>query len=128
MVRPQGLLLIATPNADYLSAHTTTSPEVELSQPYHRHILSEQVLLDLAQRCELRLVRVYRRNLVDSIVPGINTRFMWTYIRHTGGKIDAAFEPISVASILRSPSLLFAALFGSLYPPPGNMVVVLRRE
>jgi hypothetical protein len=121
-------LIIATPNANYISAHSTTSPDIELSQPYHRHILSEQVLLDLAHGSELRPVQVYRRNLVDSIIPGINTRFMWTYIKHTGGKIDAAFEPPSVASILRSPSLLFAALFGSLYPPPGNMVVVLRRE
>ena len=128
LVRPQGLLLIATPNANGLSAHTSASPDIELSQPYHRHILSEQVLLDLAQKCELRPVQVYRSNLVDSIIPGINTRFMWTYIRNTGGKIDAAFEAPSVASILRSPSLLFAALFGSLYPPPGNMAVVLRRE
>jgi rhamnosyltransferase subunit B len=127
LLRPQGLLLIGTPNANHLSVRTTASPDIELSQPYHRHILSEQVLLDLSQRCGLRPIEIYRKNLVDSLVPGINTRFMWTYIKQKGGRIDAAFEPPSVASILRSPALLSAALFGSLYPPPGNIVVVFRR-
>jgi len=128
LLHPLGHLVIGTPNANYLSVRAETSPDIELSQPFHRHILSEQALLDLAHRSRLRTVQVYRTNLVDSMIPGINTRFMWTYIKRTGGAIDVAVEPPRLKVILSSPRLLFYAFFGALFPPRGNMVGVFEGQ
>jgi SAM-dependent methyltransferase len=128
LLRPGGLMIIGTPNADYLSVAGKTPPEVELSQPYHRHILSERVLLDLGRKVGLDVVQVFRRNPTDTFIPGINMRFMWNYKNHMGGFLDATVEPVHVTTILSSPTLLFSAFFGALYPPRGNMMVIFRRE
>jgi 2-polyprenyl-3-methyl-5-hydroxy-6-metoxy-1,4-benzoquinol methylase len=128
LAHPQGVVLVATPNADYLPVPGTTPPDLEMSQPYHRHILSRKVLLDLGQKLGMKAVKVFRRNPVDSFLPGMNIRFMWTYIKQAGGYVDAGLEPMRLGTILRSPSLLFYALFGALFPPRANMMVVFRKQ
>jgi SAM-dependent methyltransferase len=128
LTHPQGLLVIGTPNADHLSVSREGPPDIELSQPYHRHMLSEPILLALARQNGLKPVHIYRRSPIDSLVPGISTRFMWSYINHTGGMIDVVVEPLRRGVILRSPTLLFYALLGYFFPPPGNMVISFRKE
>jgi len=125
--RPGGLVVIGTPNADYLSV-CGGKADVELSQPYHRHILSERALLDLAAKQALRALHITRSTANDSLIPGMSLRFMWTYIEKTGGMIDVAFEPIRLSTVLRSPTLVFYTFLGYFFPPPGNMVVVFRRD
>ena len=127
LARPQGLIVVGTPNADHLSVRGN-SPDIELSQPYHRHILSRKTLLDLGRKMGLRPVHFARGIATDSLIPGINTRFMWAYIKRTGGMIDVGFEPIRLSLVLRSPALWFYAFFGYFFPPRGNMVVIFRRE
>lgn len=124
---PRGLIVIGTPNADYLSVTKKAPHDIELSQPYHRHILSERTLLYLGQERGLLPVHIYRRMPMDSLVPGVNTRFMWTYINLMGGMIDAAVEPPGIWVILRSPALLFYTFFGYFFPPRGNMLVSFRK-
>jgi 2-polyprenyl-3-methyl-5-hydroxy-6-metoxy-1,4-benzoquinol methylase len=127
LARPQGLIVIGTPNADYTSVRGEPA-DIELSQPYHRHILSEKSLLDLGRERGLRPLRVYHSNAIDSLIPGINTKFMWTYINNMGGMIDVAFEPMRMSTVLLSPTLLFYTFFGFFFPPRANMVIVFRRE
>ena len=53
LVRRGGLLVIGTPNADHVSIHRKGDPSLHV--PYHRHILSERMLLALAASRALSL-------------------------------------------------------------------------
>ena len=125
LVRPGGLLAIGTPNADHVSIAQTGDPS--LHAPYHRHILSEKTLLALGREQGMEPVHVYRRSFYDSLVPTVNSRFMWRYIRKSGGLLDAAVEPPDVALVLRSPEMIFFALFGYFVPVGDYMLVTFRR-
>jgi len=128
LVKPGGMLVLGTPNADEIDLFDKNGPVVELSQPYHRHILSARSLFKLAEEFDLAVVDIYRRFYFDSLVPSVNTRFMWTYIRETGGMIDVAVEPLKLGKVLRSPKLMFFALTGYFAPPGGNILVTFRRR
>jgi len=127
LVAPQGKLVLSTPNAAELPITDPNHFPVELSQPYHRHIFSERALLDFCREeglfPEFRSHRFY----FDTLVPTVNTRFMWTYIQKTGGMLDVAVEPPRWGFILRSPELLLWAFLGYVVRMPGNMMFTFRR-
>ena len=125
LVRPGGLLTIGTPNADGVPIHRTGDPNLHV--PYHRHILSERVLLDLGREAGLEVQSVYRRSFYDSLVPTVNSRFMWTYIDKAGGLLDAAVEKPRLGLILTSPELVFWGFFGYFFPLGDNMMVTFRK-
>jgi SAM-dependent methyltransferase len=124
LVNPGGLLVIGTPNAQNVSIHRKGDPSLHV--PFHRHILSERALLALGQEFSCEPVRVYRRSWYDSLIPTVNSRFMWRYIEKTGGLLDAAVEPPRTDVVLRSPDLLFFAFFGYFFPLGDNIVVNFR--
>jgi 2-polyprenyl-3-methyl-5-hydroxy-6-metoxy-1,4-benzoquinol methylase len=124
LVRPGGLLIVGTPNADHVSPARRGDPNLHV--PYHRHILSERALLALARKESLEPVHVYRRSFYDSPIPTVNSRFMWSYIRKTGGLLDAAVEPPDIALILRSPALVLLAFGGYFLPRRDNILVSFR--
>lgn len=128
MLKPGGLLILGTPNAEDLSLAKGKELTVELSQPYHRHILSARALFSLVERNNLTVISVYRRFYFDTLAPFVNTRFMWKYIGQLGGMIDVAVERLKLGVVLRSPKLLFYGLFGYFFPQPGNILLALRKN
>ena len=128
LVRPEGLLIIGTPNAEELTLEFQGVAPPELSQPYHRHIFSERALCMLAAREGFVPRAVSHRFYFDTVVPTVNTRFMWSYIESKGGFIDAAVEPPDAKFIFSSPRLLWHAVFGYLHRMPGNMVLALENR
>lgn len=127
--KSQGVVVIGTPNASELKLEREGANDtIELSQPYHRHILSEQVLFDLAQEHNFSVEDIHRRFYFDTWFPLVNTRFMWSYIKARGGMIDVAVEPLKISTVLRSPRLWFYALFGYLFRVPGNILLTLRNR
>jgi 2-polyprenyl-3-methyl-5-hydroxy-6-metoxy-1,4-benzoquinol methylase len=128
LVRPGGLLFISTPNADHISLAGRGGYQFELSQPYHRHILSESMLIALGSEWGLRVQTVLRRCDVDTLVPGVNTQFMFSYMEDAGGLLDVAFERPRIGLIAKSPRLLFYAFFGYFVPRRSNLAVAFRRE
>lgn len=122
-----GLAVIGTPNADHISLQRRPFLQ-ELHQPYHRHILSERALTTLASEFGFAVEHTYRRLYIDSLVPGVNARFLWAYLDEFGGMIDPAFEPPRNGMILRSPKLLFYAFFGYFLPSRSNILVSFRKE
>jgi SAM-dependent methyltransferase len=126
LVRPGGVLAIGTPNADHVPLERTKDPS--LHPPYHRHILSERVLLALGREQKLEPIHIYRRSFYDSLVPTVNSRFMWRYIQKTGGLLDAAVEPPQAAVVLKSPEMLFLAFFGYFRPYGDNILVTFRKQ
>lgn len=127
LVTPNGLLVIGTPEASRLSlSKNKLTPE--LHQPYHRHILSEKLLLSLAKKFSLTPENIYRRFYFDSPIPFANSRFIWSYIAKTGGMIDVAVEKINLATILLSPRLILEGLFGYFFPQRGNILITFRKS
>jgi len=124
-LRPGGLLIVGTPNADHVSTARRGDPNLHL--PYHRHILSERILMALAREQGLEPVHIYRRSFYDSLIPTVNSRFMWQYIRQTGGLLDAAVEPPDIALVLRSPHLWLLAFGGYFLPRHDNILVTFRQ-
>jgi SAM-dependent methyltransferase len=129
LLRPEGLLVIGTPNADYISLRTSKPLEIpELHQPYHRHILSESALLQLGRENGLKPSLRLRRWWIDSPYPFINTHFIWGYMAMQGGYIDVLVDrqPPPRGFLFRTPSLLFKAFFGYFFPARRNMIVSFR--
>ncbi len=124
LVKPGGLLVIGTPNAENVSLQRKGDPCLHV--PYHRHILSERALLALGKEAGCEPSQVYERSFYDSLYPTVNSRFMWRYIQKTGGLLDAAVEPPRPGVVLKSPDLLFFALFGYFFPLGDNIVVSFR--
>ena len=120
-----GLLVIGTPNADHVSIARKGNPS--LHPPYHRHILSESTLLALGREQGLATAHIYRRSFYDSLVPTVNSRFMWRYLEKSG-LLDTAVEPPRSGLVLRSPDLLFHAFFGYFLPPRDWLMVSFRKK
>lgn len=120
LVRPGGLVVIGTPNADRISAARQGDPNLHV--PYHRHILSERTLLAAARKQGMESIHIYRRSFYDSLIPTVNSHFMWEYIRKSGGLLDAAVEPPDVTLVLRSPKMVLTAFFG-YFLPPGDYIL-----
>jgi SAM-dependent methyltransferase len=125
LVRRGGLLVIGTPNADHVSVDRKGDPSLHV--PYHRHILSERVLLALGREQGFEPVHIYRRSFYDSLVPTVNSRFLWSYVAKTG-LLDTAVEPPRTGLVLRSPDLLFYAFFGYFLSRHDNILVSFRKR
>jgi SAM-dependent methyltransferase len=124
LVKPGGLLAIGTPNAENVSLARAANPA--LHAPYHRHILTSRTLLALGRELDLEPQRVQMRSYFDTLIPTVNSRFMWSYLEKCG-QLDAAFEPPRTGLVLTSPSLIFNAFFGYFAPVGDNMIVSFRK-
>ncbi|MGH7998638.1 MAG: class I SAM-dependent methyltransferase [Brasilonema sp.] len=127
-LKKDGLLVIGTPNADEIDLLNSKNSFMELHQPYHRHILSEEALLNLGASKGLEVLEVYKRCYADTLYPPVNTRFLWGYIRRAGMVMDIVFEPFRPELILTSPKLLFYAFAGYFLRQPGHMMIFFRRN
>lgn len=128
LVRPGGILCIGTPNAEKIDLLNPERFSIPLHQPYHRHILTGEVLKQLGQSLGLKVGKFYHRYYYDTIFPLINYRFLQTYIMYAGNVFDAAVEPPRIKMVLTSPVLLFYAFFGYFFPPRTEMTVFFHKK
>ena len=105
LVRPGGQLVIGTPNADHVQINREGDPS--LHPPYHRHILSERVLVELGRELGLIVARVHLRSFYDSLYPTVNSRFLWSYLRKSK-LLDTAVEPPRTDLVAKSPPYSFS--------------------
>lgn len=126
-VKPGGLLCIGTPRAEGIDLRQTERFIHSLHQPYHLHILSESVLITIANRHGLSLESVLRRHTLDTPYPFVNWTFLKGYLKRLDNTLDAGFEPPRIAKIATSPYLLFTGLVGYLFPSRTEMLVLLRK-
>lgn len=121
-----GMAVVATPNADALDL---AQPDpLMLHQPYHTHILSEQAIVPLAAKYGFKLKHFSRRYWMDRLHPAVNCRFITDYVRHSGGAVDALFEPVRFRMVLSSPRLLWWLVAGYFAPLPGYMICGFEAE
>ncbi|TVQ44654.1 MAG: class I SAM-dependent methyltransferase [Gloeocapsa sp. DLM2.Bin57] len=124
----KGILVLGTPNATEINLDKAEYFLPQLHQPYHRHIFSEQALINMAASYQLKPIKLYRRWVNDTLYPFLNSRCTWTYARYLENDIDVFFEPIQKQVFLKHPQILFYAFFGYLFPPLANITLVLKVE
>ncbi len=128
LLSPQGLAFIGTPRAEGIDLDDPQRFSLELHQPYHRHILSEASLRELAREKGFHVRALEREFYFNLPIPGLNMRFMWEYVRRKQGLMDALFEPIDWKMVWRSPKLVGLAFFGYLAPYRSNMLATLEKS
>lgn len=126
LLTQQGLLVIGTPNADEVSLSCPES--LELHQPFHRHILSEKALRDIAYNHQLNIVGFNKRWYLDTLYPFVNARFALTYVRKSENFLDVLVEPPNWKTLLVNPQLIFYGFTGYFFRWKGNMTVVMQNK
>lgn len=125
-LKPGGVMCIGTPNASGIDLGKPEIFALSLHQPYHRHLLSRQALLAMAENSGLSPIAKYDRFYYDTLYPTVNYRFLREYVRSAGNVLDAAFEDPKIGLVLSSPRLWFYAVFGYFIPPRSEMMVIFR--
>ena len=126
LLKQQGLLVIGTPNADEVSLSCPES--LELHQPFHRHILSETALRDIAHNIKLNIVGFNKRWYLDTLYPFVNARFALTYVRKSKNFLDVLVEPPNWQTLLINPQLILYGFIGYFFRWQGNMTVVMQKN
>lgn len=129
LLTDQGILVAQTPKADQIVLSDPYHVSL-LHQPYHRHILSTQALLHLADRADLEVVKVYedrQGSSFDTPFPLANHRLIVSYMYRFGNELDLLFETPRWQTLI-SPQILFFALAGFWFPLPSHMTAMLRRK
>ena len=125
-LKQNSILIIGTPNADEVSL---SSPEsLELHQPFHRHILSETALRNMAHSKGLGIVGFNKRWYLDTLYPFVNARFALTYVRKSENLLDVLIEPPNWKTLLTNPQLIFYGFTGYFFRWQGNMTVVMQKN
>ena len=128
LTRPQGLLVIGTPDASAIDLARPGDYAHTLHAPYHRHILSRRALIEAGERRGWRLERVYPTMYSNTRVPFLNERFYRYYLDVTDDTLDALVEPVRAAPLLgRLPLTLFYGIFGSFFSRNTDIAVVFRK-
>lgn len=125
-LRTDGLLCLGTPCAERIKLKPYEPYAVSLHQPYHRHIFSTKALVGLARRHGLVESRIRGRHIGESAAPGANVLFLHEFIRHSGGVINAGFEPSRPGIFRRHPKLIWDAFFGFFFSRKSEMAVYFR--
>lgn len=128
LLAPGGILAVGTPNGAAINLAQADLFSLSLHPPYHRHLLSADALVDMAGKLGLSETARYDRFYYDTLVPTVNYRFLREYVRRSGNVLDAAFEPPKIELVLTSPLLWIYALFGYLFPPRSEMMILFQRD
>lgn len=128
LVKPGGLVVIGTPNADAIDLARPEERVHTLHQPYHRHILSKDALLALGDEMGWKLARYYPTMYANTRVPFVNTSFLVHYFRCFDDCVDLALEPIRIDSWkVWSPLTLVHAFGGSFWAPETDVTALFRK-
>lgn len=126
-VKPGGLLIVGTPNADEIDLSDIEEFLLELHQPYHRHILTESTLKEMGTEFGLDCFATDNRSYLDTLFPVVNTRFIKRYLQESGNYHDVLFDPPKIGLVLSRPALWFPMIAGYLYRSPGLVTMYYKK-
>ncbi|MET0593595.1 MAG: class I SAM-dependent methyltransferase [Polyangiaceae bacterium] len=125
LVEPGAIIAIGTPEAGAIDLKRTDDFIHPLHQPFHRHILSKEALIGSAEKLGWKLSRYYPTMYANTMVPFINSRFVFHFMKCGDDTIDVVFGPID----LKNPKLwtlqtLYYGLFGYFHAPHTDVMAV----
>ncbi len=129
LIAPGGVIAVKAVEATNinLSSQSSEIPHF-MHQPYNIHILSGKALQSLAQQSGLSVVSTHNLSYNDTYFPAINWKFASAYLNSFDNTVDVAFEPPRLDVVLRSPKLIFYALFGRFFSKnPIEMILIFRK-
>lgn len=127
MLVPGGMVSVGTPEATALDLKDPENFVHALHQPFHRHILSRDALLDAGKQQGWELIRYYATMYNNTLVPTMNPRFVAHYLRCFDDVYDLVAEPVHIDSWkVWSPVTLFYALFGYFFDRHTDVQAVFR--
>lgn len=126
-VKPGGLLYLGTADSEPVNMNNLEPHIMRLHQPFHRIIITQESLHQLAKETGMELVNAYRRSYMDTLMPFSNYRFLDEFNRELGHTLDSALDPKSASIVPRKPMLLFYGLFGYFFPSAYEPAVLLRK-
>lgn len=125
LAKPDAIVAIGTPDADVLDLARADDFKHTLHLPFHRHILSARALLEAGERLGWRLSRYYPTMYANTLVPFINSRFGFHFMRCGDDTIDVLFSAID----FKNPKLwtlttLYYGVFGYFHAPRTDVMAV----
>jgi SAM-dependent methyltransferase len=129
LLAPGGHILIGVPRADAIDLNDPDRSDFynAIHAPCHLHLYTPEGLEKLGQMQGWEKRLFYDRGYDDTRWFGLNTRAWNAYQRICDGSIDAIFEPIDLKKALRSPEVIFYALFGYLLSYRTSMSMVFHK-
>ena len=129
LLKPGGLFYLGTADSGPVEMSNLEPHVMRLHQPFHRAILTEQSLQDVASEYDIETVATYRRSYHDTKMPFANYRFLDELNKAVGHNLDRALDADETNRVfLRTPRLWFFALFGYWFPSAFEPAVVLRKR
>jgi 2-polyprenyl-3-methyl-5-hydroxy-6-metoxy-1,4-benzoquinol methylase len=125
LAEPDAIIAIGTPDAGAIDLSRAGDFAHTLHQPFHRHILASEALLEAGKVLGWRLSRYYPTMYANTLVPFINSRFGFHFMRCGDDTIDVLFEAID----FKNPKLwtlttLYYGLFGYFHAPRTDVMAV----
>ena len=127
LCRPGGLVYIGTADSEPVNMSDLEPHIMRLHQPFHRIILTQAGLTELAQEPGLEVLQSYRRSYMDTLMPFSNYRFLDEFNAALGHDVDRALDPTAGRIVARKPALLLYAFFGYFMPSAYEPAVLLRK-
>lgn len=128
LVKPGGLLYLGTADSAPVNMGNLEPDIMRLHQPFHRVIITEATLHQLARETGFDLIQVYQRSYMDTLIPFSNYRFLDEFSKALGHDMDLMLQPAAAKVMLRRPSLWFYAYFGYFFPSAFEPAGILRRS
>lgn len=126
-VQRGGLVLVTTPCANRIKLNELDRATYHLHQPYHRHLLSEEALLQAADLAGLQPA-FSTTTIWDTYWPAVNERFFYEFTHANGNNVDCQVEPVQFGHLLMSPRVWLSAVFGSFLPLKAQMLVLFTKN
>ena len=126
LIKPGGLILIGTPNADAINLDRPDDHIHTLHQPYHTHMFSKDALVRAGCDTGWSVERLYMTNYTNTLVPCLNLNFGLHYARCFDNMLDLAFDGLKVNRKLLSLRTLYLAFFGYFRAPEADITVIFR--
>ena len=120
ILKQGGILFVGCPNADGIDLMQTEKYVHELHQPYHRHLLSPQALINLSHKAGFKHLKTISGT--RAWLPFLNWPFACAYMKETGGFLDSVYQEPNYKLIATSPKLLAKGILGGLVPCHSLMV------
>ena len=126
LAEPGGLIAIGTPNADGIDLARAGQFVHSLHQPYHRHILALEALLEAARGLGWLLLRTYPTPYLN--MPLLSVPLLHYYMRCFDGTINVLFErPVKSLRLWLSPETAFWLVLGYWFCGDADVFAIFRK-
>lgn len=125
LIQYSGKIILGFPFADNANPESPIDLVGVMHQPFHRFIPSHKGLLSFFSQSDLSINKTIEKNYMDTLIPFVNTAFLYRYLLTDKGCLDIGFEPIRILHFLKNPLLIFWGFFGYFFQSKNFLIVSL---